>query len=1076
MINICWCCLKWGLPLVLIAAAATAAYVYHRVDEEIRLCVQQRIAEHYAGLKVTVRSAELVEGKGIEIRGLSILEPGAEGPRAELIYCDELFLNCTAELPDLLAGMPQVTQITIRRPTLRVTQRPDGTWSAVKLLPLPKFSEHPPKVIIENGSVEIFDPLKTPASTLTLRQLSGTLEPPDLASPTPQAREFRGTFSADHLRGVEVEGLLNPDTLAWTIGGAIEGLDISPEFRDALPGPLASKLTVLKGLRGQGTLSFRVSCNPAAESPYRFDVSGRIVRGRLDDPRLPHPLTDMRAKFSVSNDGFAVDELFARSGRAVVHNLSVWQAGFELGKSPLWIQGEIRQMELDRQLFERLPEPLKDQWRKYRPEGQISADVKLHFDGQTWHPDLSVELLDVSFAYYKFPYRLEHGNGILTWREEQQQGDSLEARLTAYSGSQEVRLHAKVSNPISGPTGWFKASGEDLRLDKKLLDALTDKSRACVSSLNPSGTANFYVHMWRYVPNGPLHKHLEVDLNHCSMRYEKFPYPLSNVRGTLVMDDDEWTFHGLEGTNDTGRVVCEEGLLTSPQQGRRLYLRLRATNVPLEEELRDALRPDIQLAWSNLRPRGTVDLRAEVHYLPEEKKLSVGVTAFPQPDSTSIEPVHFPYRLDRLEGVLIYKDGHVTLEGFKAEHGPVKVAAAGGGCDFLPDGSWSFHLKGLTADGVRLDDRNLIRALPPRLRKAIVELKPSGLINLNGDLALGGRAGMSGTVRSGWDLTVIFRPGASIDCGVKLENLHGSMKLDGAFDGRHFYSRGELAIDSLTYKDLQFTQVMGPLWIDDRQVLLGSWVDRRRNEGSPAGASGRKPRPLTARLFGGTVYGDGWIMLGSEPRYRFRATLSQADLSRLAQEVIAGRQNLRGKITAIADLHGTGRKLNGLGGQGTIQLRDGDVYQLPLMVDLLKLLSIQLPDKTAFSTSDIKFSIKGGHIYFDDINFRGDAISLFGSGEMDFQQSIRLTFHSIVGRGELNIPLVKELFTGASQQIMLIHVGGTLQNPEIRKEPFPVVGQALQRLQEDLQGGAAAQSHYPQSRHWMPNVGSRYRR
>jgi hypothetical protein len=1093
-VKVCWFCCKWGLLLAVIAAAATAAYVYHRVDEEIRLGVEQRIARHYADLKVSVRSAELIEGRGIEIRGLSIVEPGAEGPRAELIYCDEVFLNCTAELPELLGGELQITGITIRRPALRVTRRPDGSWSAAKLLPLPRFSEHPPEVTVENGSVEIFDPLKTPSSTLVLRQLSGTLGSPDPTSPTPQAREFRGTFSGDHLRRVEVEGLFDPDSLAWTIGGTIEGLDVSPEFGDSLPEPLATRVAVLRGLRGQAALSFRLSSSPAAEPPYRFDLCGQIVRGSLDDPRLPRPLTDLQATFRIDNDGFAVEDLVACSGRAALRIVSVRQAGFEPGSSPLWLEAEIRQLELDRRLLACLPETLQDQWQKYRPEGRINADVKLHFDGQAWHPDLSVQCLDVSLTHYKFPYRLEHGEGSLTWKETPA-GDLLSAHLTAYSGSQPIRLDAEVQNPNTSPSGWFEASGEDLQLDKKLLDALNDKSRAFVSSLNPNGTIDVRrVRVWRDVPGGPLHKYFVIDLNRCSMRYERFPYPLNNISGTLVMSDGAWTFHDLEGTNDTGRVTCEQGWLKPPQQGNELYLRLVGTNVPLEEELRDALRPDIQLAWNNLKPRGTVDLVADVHYLPEQKKLSVSMTAWPRADSTSIEPVHFPYRLEKLRGVLVYRDGHVTFERFRAEHGPVKVAADGG-CDFLPDGRWSFHLDGLTVDGLRLDDRDLIQALPGRLKKAIVELKPSGPINLQGDFALEGRAGLPDSVRSRWNLTTMFRPVASIDCGVKLENLIGSVSLAGAADGRHFYSRGELAIDSLTYKDLQLTQVMGPLWIDDKQVLLGSWVDRQSGADGVAGGSpdpalpatrqgqetgqetghNRKPRPLTAKFFGGTLYGDGWIMLGPEPAYGLRATLSEGDLSRLAQEVMAGRQSLRGKIMATANLRGTGRTLNGLAGQGTIQLREGNVYELPFMIALLKILSIRPPDQTAFSTSDINYRIEGGHIYFDNINFRGDAISLLGSGEMDFQQAIRLTFHAVVGRGELNIPLVKELFTGASQQIMLIHAGGTLQDPQIRKEAFPVVSQALQQLQEDLQRGTNSQSHFPQSRHWMPDVGSRGR-
>jgi hypothetical protein len=39
---------------------------------------------------------------------------------------------------------------------------------------------------------------------------------------------------------------------------------------------------------------------------------------------------------------------------------------------------------------------------------------------------------------------------------------------------------------------------------------------------------------------------------------------------------------------------------------------------------------------------------------------------------------------------------------------------------------------------------------------------------------------------------------------------------------------------------------------------------------------------------------------------------------------------------------------------------------------------------------------------------------------------------------------------GASQQIMQIHVGGTIQNPETTPEAFPGVNQALQQFQSGL--------------------------
>ena len=52
--------------------ASAIPYFHRRVDEEIRRAVLEKIAAHYSRLTVTLRSALLVEGEGIELRGLTI--------------------------------------------------------------------------------------------------------------------------------------------------------------------------------------------------------------------------------------------------------------------------------------------------------------------------------------------------------------------------------------------------------------------------------------------------------------------------------------------------------------------------------------------------------------------------------------------------------------------------------------------------------------------------------------------------------------------------------------------------------------------------------------------------------------------------------------------------------------------------------------------------------------------------------------------------------------------------------------------------------------------------------------------
>ena len=106
-IDSCWFVFKWGLLAALLAAVGLAFYFYSRVNDEIRQRVLAKWQEHYPNLVVNIRSAPLVEGEGIEIRGLSLLDPNATGPQAELAYFDEIVLFCQTSLPELMQGEPK---------------------------------------------------------------------------------------------------------------------------------------------------------------------------------------------------------------------------------------------------------------------------------------------------------------------------------------------------------------------------------------------------------------------------------------------------------------------------------------------------------------------------------------------------------------------------------------------------------------------------------------------------------------------------------------------------------------------------------------------------------------------------------------------------------------------------------------------------------------------------------------------------------------------------------------------------------------------------------------------------------
>jgi hypothetical protein len=1044
LINFCWFFFKWGLILCVIGAVAAVPYFYRRFDEEMRRRFETLLAQHYPGLKPTVGSAELVAGQGIKFHNISIVEPGAEGPRAELACVEEMFIACQSDVKELILSDPKVTHVTIKRPTIRVTRRLDGTWSAARLFPPPRFGNQSPEVSIENGTIEIFDPLKPRSSTLILRDFNMSASPAALSPSDPGGapkRNVHGMLAGDNIRRVEFHGTIDPISSAFSLSGEVEGLQVSPELSESLPGPIADKLAALRALRAEGQMNFSLAYDPKADVPLRFLVTGQLTGGRIDDQRLPHPLTDIKIKkFTADNGGVVIDSLTASCNQATL-KMSLRHTGFD-ANNPMWLHAKVEQLELDRQLLGVLPEALQEQWQKYRPIGVIDADLTLEFDGRTWRPEtseVSISFSNMSFTHYKFPYRVDRGKGTLELKN-----DLLVLSVVAYSGSQPVRMKAKVNRPLNGPTGLFEAKGDDIQLDKEIIKALPEKPQEVARSLDPHGTINFEYRCWRDVADQPMHHYLRLDPNGCSIRYGKFPYQINNIRGLLEMRDHFWTFRNLKGMNESAQITGE-GDLTPSLQGNKFILNLAANNVPLDQELHNALAPNIQQAWNDLKPQGMVDLTAQICYLSEQKQLSLGVRVEPKSETASIEPVHFPYRMDKLQGALLYQDGRVVLQQIKAKHGLVTISTEGS-CDFLPDGGWNMHFGGLRIGPV---DRDLILALPERLKKAVLAINPTGRIDLCGNLDLI-HSGIQGEpLRSQWDCLQIDMLQGGMQCGVKLENICGNATMSGGFDGRNFFCRGNLTLDSLNYKDHQFTNVTGPVWIDDQRVLLGSLVDKAA-DGSPllnADATPRTPRSISANLFGGIISGDGQVALGAEPVYHLNAVLTHADLARLALEVIDGKQRLQGNIWAKVKLDGVGTNRNALSGRGSLALSDADIYELPVMISLLKILSIRAPDRNAFSTASMDYHIEGEHIYLDRIDFNGDAISLQGSGEMDFQSNVKLNFSTRVGRGELDLPIIKQVFRGASEQILQIYVGGTLQNPDIRKEAFPAVNQALQQLQ-----------------------------
>jgi hypothetical protein len=161
---------------------------------------------------------------------------------------------------------------------------------------------------------------------------------------------------------------------------------------------------------------------------------------------------------------------------------------------------------------------------------------------------------------------------------------------------------------------------------------------------------------------------------------------------------------------------------------------------------------------------------------------------------------------------------------------------------------------------------------------------------------------------------------------------------------------------------------------------------------------------------------------------------------------------------------GSGQTVQTLQGAGSLHVVDGHFYQLPPLVSMLKLLSKGPLDKTAFNRCDMKFTIQGEHIHFDPVNLLGDAVSLYGKGDIDFSRRLDLTFYTLPAPAESSIPLWNTIVGHVSNQMWQLKVVGTFEHPDVEKKVAPAMSDILDHIQTELQEGAATMSPTTASR------------
>jgi hypothetical protein len=1051
---------KWIVrSLVLIIASAIAAgvilYLSWTNPTAVREQVLGRLHTYLPGAAVSLESARLKLFGGISVNELHLARRGGRGD-SEFAYIPHGTIDPDKEM--LSQGRMAIRRVHCHKAQLHVVRDSDGSWNVAGVLADPDPRRQIPMMIFDRAVLVVEDRTNPPRfPTLQIRDVDLTIINDPVSTIV-----FEGTGLADVAARVQLRGSWGRMSHEFTL--SIEALDFS--ITDKLierAGQCYPQIAEhARQLGGIAKIQASVEFRPRAPQPWTHDIRLQLTNGKLSHPQIPIPLESLDARCRCTNGIVRIERLVARSGET--HLEATGRAMSFSSDADLEGSLKIEHLSVASNVFTNLPEKLQVIQRDYNPEG--FADIGLDFQrrGGRWRTSCVIYPCGGSMLCAKFPYQLERIAGKIEHRLDQSDPEHETSYLNlelvgytaaGYTGAQEVRIEGTVQGK--------KPAGVDVRIwaknvaiDEKLCAALTRPDlQKLVRSFSPAGQADIEAHIHRLQGETTFGNRYFIHFHDALMTYDVFPYPVENVSGTLDIRPDYWEFRDFRGSHKDATFHCQ-GRSIRRGSGSDLLVAITGTNLLLDSELQGSLHNEsLKRTWVNLSPTGRIDFEARIHRAAEETQPDITVVASPL--RCGMTASFFPYALSDVTGIVQYHRQEVLLSNMQARHGPTRVRLGRAKVCLKPEGGVTVDMPDLSGDP-SVKDPDFVHALPAALQKAIglihsdqplvirtritVDVPPDtgvsqgGVVTPVGNSERGAKVGAPARPASYiyWDGEVDLND-AVLHTGIQMQHVSGRLACRGSYQGGVQALAGNFYLDQAVVFGQPFRDIQSQMVVDHDHP---DFVDFRT---------------LKARLFDGEVGGSARVKCGDGIEYDINLTASQVKLEELGgHNQLGPKARLSGLAGARIYLHGKGSEINGLQGGGTIDVPNGKMYNLPLLLDLIKVLSLRAPDETAFEEAHVRFEIHGRQAEFKRIDLYGNAVSLSGLGTMCVDGSdLKLDFFAVWGRAlQWMPPVIDQIPAKFAQCLLTIKMRGKIGDVQCTKEPVPILLEPMKEFLERM--------------------------
>jgi hypothetical protein len=991
----------------------------------VRQQVIDQLKVYFVGANVSLDSAQMKLFGNISLRELRLSQRD-ESYKPDVLLVPEAIIHPDKE--QVAQGKFAVRKIELHRAQMRIRRGPDGRWNFAGLLAPPNLAEPIPTIEFRQGTILIEDEYACAhLPVVEINDVNLTL----VNDPLPTLR-VQGQGSSRLARFLEVNGSIQRATQDATFRIKSTGIDVGPALNQRLSCYASELAENAQELTGVAEFEAQLTYHAGSDRPWSHHARWRLEQGNLRHARIPVPLEDIVADVRSVDGHLNIEKFAARSGTATIGLVASMKALRE--DADLNGKLTVEHLPVNSEIFTQLPPNLQKINHEFSPVGPVTIRLDFTRVAGAWVKRCTVQPEDLTARFHKFPYPLDHITGTLVQvTDEANKKDELLVDLVGLAGESRVHIKGEVHGLAPNQSVDFTVWGEDIVLTQKLLDALPSRHRKVAEQFHAVGRADFKARIRRDAGHDDWVNRFLITFHHAAVKYDLFPYPLEDVSGVLDIQSGRWDARDFRGTHKGGTFFASADM-HSTAEGEKLTLNAWGENLTLDDDLRNALTaPELKQAWKTVRPGGRVAFNAQLTRLADQPPdIQVAVTA----TGSTMRPEFFDCPLHDVTGTLKYAKRWVQIENLTARHGRSVLHLKEGRIFLNPEGGIWADIASLRGEPLVLEGE-MLDALPPVLRRACESVRLRDPLQLSTRLVIATTKDNHANPDIWWEGKLAVRD-AQLQFGVPLQHVTGEIACTGRYKGQRLDGIvGNIALNNATLFDQPFRAIQGPIEVhrDTPDILV--------------------IKDLHALLHGGEVYGPIRVEFGSRVRYELDMTASRISLEQFGQHNLGKDAKLSGLATARLHLEGKGPDLHELKGIGSIDVPNGRLGPpLPLLLELLKFLSIRLPDGTAFEEAHASFTINGPRVRVERVDLFGNSISLRGKGEMNYDGTgLDMDFYAVWARvTQLLPPIIKDLPHDVSKHLLKIHATGRLGDVHFTKEPVPSLVEPLKGLLERMAG------------------------